>query len=94
MYADEFPLAYHITWTTYGTWLPGDTRSWLKKGDPVIQSPDPDLEAAARDVMTEEAIIFDQDQRNFVDETIVKHCELRKWILHARNVRTNHIQLW
>src|SRR5262249_46358121 len=24
-------LAYHIVWTTYGTWLPGDWRGWIKK---------------------------------------------------------------
>ena len=22
------PLAYFLTWTTYGTWLPGDDRGW------------------------------------------------------------------
>ena len=30
--ADE-PIAYFITWTTYGTWLPGDERGWSRKGD-------------------------------------------------------------
>jgi len=77
MYADEFPLAYHITWRTYGTWLPGDARGWLKKGDSVVQSPDPDREAAARNAMIEAAVILEQNQRNLVDETIVKHCEIR-----------------
>lgn len=24
------PLTYFITWTTYGTWLPGDVRGWRK----------------------------------------------------------------
>ena len=24
----SWPLAYHITWTTYGSWLPGDPRGW------------------------------------------------------------------
>ena len=28
MYDD--PLAFFITWTTYGTWLPGDDRGWVK----------------------------------------------------------------
>src|SRR2546430_11024925 len=39
---DEFPLAYHITWTTYGTWLPGDDRGWVKKGSSAVQPPDPE----------------------------------------------------
>jgi hypothetical protein len=25
------PLAYYLTWTTYGTWLPGDERGWVAK---------------------------------------------------------------
>ncbi len=23
-------LAYFLTWTTYGTWLPGDERGWVQ----------------------------------------------------------------
>jgi hypothetical protein len=26
------PIAYHLTWTTYGTWLPGDSRGWVQSG--------------------------------------------------------------
>ena len=26
------PIAYLITWTTYGTWLSGDERGWVKRG--------------------------------------------------------------
>ena len=24
------PLAYFLTWPTYGTWLPGDERGWVE----------------------------------------------------------------
>ena len=34
------PLAYLITWTTYGTWLPGDQRGWVEDGTFGIQAPD------------------------------------------------------
>ena len=27
------PIAYFITWTSYGTWLPGDERGWWRKGE-------------------------------------------------------------
>ena len=93
MYNDEFPLAYFITWTTYGAWLPGDERGWLKKGSSVIQAPDPEWNAAARYAMTDEPVVLTQAQRNLVDSVIVKHCEIRKWILHARNVRSNHVHV-
>ena len=26
------PLAFFLTWPTYGTWLPGDERGWVKYG--------------------------------------------------------------
>jgi hypothetical protein len=43
------PLAYFLTWPTYGTWLPGDERGWVeyRRG---WQLPDParKLEAEAR----------------------------------------------
>ena len=43
-----------ITWTTYGTWLPGDSRGWRKtnKGN---QPPQPLLEAWCRNRMSESA---------------------------------------
>ena len=90
---DEFPLAYLLTWTTYGTWLPGDQRGWVKKGSAVVQAPDPNVHEIARRLMTQKAVVLSQEQRDLVDSVIVKHCEIRKWILHARNVRTNHIHV-
>ena len=93
MHNDEFPLAYLITWTTYGTWLPGDERGWVAKGSAVIRDPDPGMHEAAHSAMTEEAVVFAKRQRDLVDGVIVKHCEIRRWILHARNVRTNHIHV-
>jgi hypothetical protein len=24
------PIGYFLTWVTYGTWLPGDTRGWIE----------------------------------------------------------------
>ena len=39
---------FFITWTTYGTWLPGDARGWRKRigGE---QQPRPLLEAWCRE---------------------------------------------
>lgn len=52
MYDD--PLAYFITWTTYGTWLPGDPRGWVEYHHG-HQLPDPILELESRMLMTEDA---------------------------------------
>jgi REP element-mobilizing transposase RayT len=86
------PLAYFLTWPTYGTWLPGDERGWVKHQSG-WQSPDPveKLEAEAR--MTEEACILDQEQRQVVERTIADHCRIRGWELYAVNCRTNHLHI-
>src|SRR5262247_2784418 len=86
------PLAYYLTWTTYGTWLPGDDRGWVKRGKG-FQFPDPiaKLEAQAR--MTEDACRLDPEQRKMVELTIADHCRIRGWELHARNCRSNHVHV-
>jgi hypothetical protein len=49
-------LAYFITWTTYGTWLPGDFRGWIKKNFNGVQRPNVKLEQESRYRMAEDAI--------------------------------------
>jgi len=87
MYSDS--LAYFITWTCYGTWLPGDDRGWTKwqKGQKI---PQPLLADWCKEQMTEEPIVLTVQQRTIVEETIAKHCEIRYWYLHAVNCRSNH----
>jgi REP element-mobilizing transposase RayT len=84
------PLAYFLTWTAYGTWLPGDERGWVAKPG-VFRLPDPDLEAAALPLMTEPALILDNEQRRIVEQTVADHCRIRHWHLHVVNARTKHI---
>ena len=87
------PLAYHITWTTYGTWLPGDSRGWIKSGESGIKEPDESLRREARSLMTQEPVFLDETQRAIVDRTIREVIAFRMWTLHALNVRTNHIHI-
>jgi REP element-mobilizing transposase RayT len=86
-------LAYHITWTTYGTWLHGDERGWVQWGEMGIKAPDPDRECEARTRMTESAVVLSDEQRGIVEQTIRDHCKIRGWQLHAVNVRTNHVHV-
>jgi hypothetical protein len=86
------PLAFFLTWPTYGTWLPGDERGWVRHGIG-CQLPDPmrKLEAEAR--MTEDACILGAEQRRLVETTIADHCRIRVWELHAVNCRSNHVHV-
>ena len=86
-------LAYHLIWSTYGTWLPGDVRGWVKKKTPGIQEPDRQREQQACEQMAEEAVLLTLGQRALVEETIRAHCQIRQWSLHAVNVRSNHVHV-
>jgi REP element-mobilizing transposase RayT len=87
------PLAYHLIWTTYGTWLPGDARGWIESGVLGVQDPDPKREDQARDLMAEAAVRLGPEQRQIVTQTIQDHCRLRSWQLRAVNVRSNHVHV-
>jgi REP element-mobilizing transposase RayT len=85
-------MGYFMTWVTYGTWLPGDTRGWVEYRHG-WQLPDPvrELEAAAR--MTEDACRLNAQQREAVQQQIAETCGRRGWHLHAVNCRSNHVHV-
>jgi REP element-mobilizing transposase RayT len=86
------PLAFFLTWATYGTWLPGDERGWVEYHHG-WKLPDParTLEAEAR--MTEDACRLDAVERALVERTIQEHCQRRGWKLYAVNCRSNHVHI-
>jgi hypothetical protein len=86
------PLAYFLTWTTYGTWLPGDERGWVERPGR-FQPPNLRLQAVARALLLEEPCVLNLEQRHLVEATIAKHCGIRGWHLHAVNCRTQHVHV-
>jgi REP element-mobilizing transposase RayT len=86
------PITYFITWTTYGTWLPGDARGWRKtrKG---VQPPQPLLEAWCRDRLTENPVLLNETQRAKIEAVCREHAQIRGWVLHAVSARSNHVHL-
>jgi REP element-mobilizing transposase RayT len=87
------PIAYLITWTTYGSWLPGDARGWVQKGVMGIQDPDPERKRQARAAMVESEVVLTYPQRMLIEDTIRDHCRRRGWVLHAVRARTNHVHV-
>jgi REP element-mobilizing transposase RayT len=84
------PIAYFLTWTTYGTWLPGDERGWYAK--PGIWSPgDARLQQWSELLMTEDAFRLNPHQRSIVEAAIEQHCQYRGWLFHAVHARSNHV---
>lgn len=86
------PLAYFLTWTTYGTWLPGDERGWVLRGKG-FQLPAPIRQESAKKRMTESVCTLNQEERAVVEKTITDHCRIRGWYLHAANSRSNHVHV-
>lgn len=86
------PRTLFITWTTYGTWLPGDVRGW-RKWKSGGQLPQPLLERWYRLQMSNRPLILNLEQRQEVEQVIIDHCLIRKWLLHAVSVRSNHVHV-
>ncbi len=47
-------------------------------------------------LLKEPPVALDTRQRRLVLAAILRHCEVREWLLHAAHVRTNHVHvvLW
>ena len=81
-----------VTWTTYGTWLPGDSRGWRHRvAGPSL--PQPLLEKWCRAQMKGEAVLLTPADRTTVEIACAEHCKFRGWTLLAVNARTNHVHV-
>jgi REP element-mobilizing transposase RayT len=92
---NEFPLAYLITFRTFGTWLHGDERDSVQRngrniyGTPRIKA-NAELEKRMLDEMKQPPLILSDAMRKTVDLAIKELCSRRGFDLKAANVRTNH----
>src|ERR1700681_130683 len=91
---DHTPLAYLITFRCYGTWLHGDKRGSVDRhhnryGAPLIRPNQKWLQHNKR-LLKDKPVKLSRNQRTLVTTSIKETCEIRGWLLHATNVRTNH----
>ncbi|MBV9240825.1 MAG: transposase [Acidobacteria bacterium] len=90
-----FPIAYLITFRTFGTWLHGDDRGSMQRtsdprfGTVLIDRHVPLFEQRARD-MRQPAVILNLEQRRCIEEAFWETCSFRGYALRAVNVRSNH----
>ena len=91
------PRGYLITFRAYGTWLHGDRRRSVDRFH--NQYGTPDIPANERwhnyneRVMKLEPVKLNRIRRSAINDGIKETCELRKWKLHAANIRTNHVHV-
>ena len=84
-------IAYMLTWTTYGTWLQGDRRGWVKNGE--IYRPDTALENANLQQMRANQTTLTKEQRLFAAQAIKKEANKLNQEIFALAVCNNHIHL-
>ena len=86
-------MAYLITWTTYGTWLPGDQRGWVDRRKYGVQNGEEKLEKYARNIMQENSVVLNREERKETKEAIETTCNYKEWRIHALGVQSNHIHV-
>ncbi len=93
----DIPLAFLITFRSYGTWLHGDQRGSVNRFRNQYKSPQLPPEKKWLETNTrrlkKEIVMLDPAQRHCVEVASRETCEIRGWHLHAINVRTNHVHL-
>ncbi len=92
---NEFPLAYLISFRTYGTWLHGDERGSVnrkqdKYGTPRV-APNQRLRSAECKLLKHPPVTLDGYQRPVVEKAVREVCEHRGYTVLAINVRPNHV---
>ncbi|MCX5659819.1 MAG: hypothetical protein NTW19_08870 [Planctomycetota bacterium] len=90
-----FPLAYHITFGTYGTRLHGDDRGTVDRDHNIPLTPFlpplPKREMFEHDQCAGEPIILTHEQRLFIEATIPQICERGGWQYHVAAGGPDHV---
>ena len=95
-----------LTWTTYGSWLPGDQRGFVgwhrdEQGNLVIHNAPgtpqdsniPALERAMRESMKGSPIRLRTDQADRLFSQFQETADYRGWLLFAVAIMANHVHL-
>lgn len=94
---DGGPLAYLITFPTYGTWLHGDERGSVDENHNIygtaFVSPNAQFVRQAHRLMSSPKFLLNEHQRRVVHETILETARHREWYVHTLAVRTNHVHV-
>ncbi len=93
----EFPLAYHITFGTYGTRLHGDPRGTVERhfnqyGTPIVEN-DPWKQKFERDSMIAAPVVLTDSQRQFIESTMPSICQRGGWEYHICATQPDHVHV-
>ncbi|MGA2915839.1 MAG: transposase [Sedimentisphaerales bacterium] len=84
-------IAYMVTWTTYGTWLQGDERGYVKDGETL--EPNPSLKKSNLLSLEQPIIKLTSQQKNIARNAILEEAKRINHNIHAVAVYSNHIHI-
>jgi REP element-mobilizing transposase RayT len=80
-----------VTWTTYGTWLQGDGRGYVRKGK--ICGENAHLEQKNKEEQAGETIRLTDEQRGIVRKAILEKASKLGQKVHGIAVCSNHVHM-
>lgn len=93
----EQPVAYFLTFGTYGSRLHGDSRGTVSRGANTMGTPHlrrDDLRRSYEErLMTSTRFLLDRRGRRAIEAAVAETCRIRGWAILALHVRMTHIHL-
>lgn len=84
-------VGYMITWTTYGTWLQGDKRGYVKDG--IILPASDKLKSANQKQQKFQTVKLNSSQKHIVREAILQEAQKKRQEIPAIAVCSNHVHI-
>ena len=84
-------LGYMLTWTTYGTWLQGDERGWVKDGERL--GANAGLKRSNEERMTQSAVRLNSEQKKVVRRCLIELAERAGQEVFGLAVWSTHVHV-
>ena len=84
-------LGYMLTWTTYGTWLQGDERGWVKDGETL--GANAGLKRSNEERMIQSAVRLNSEQKEVVRRSVLEQAERVGQEVLALAVWSTHVHV-
>ena len=84
-------IGFMATWTTYGTWLQGDRRGYVKNG--TVLEANAELERSNVELLKHDKIKIPKSLRETVENTILKEAEEIGQKVYAIAICSNHVHI-
>ena len=84
-------LGYMLTWTTYGTWLQGDKRGYVKNGE--VLNVNIELQRTNRKNQLQKSFLLESKQQKLIHIAILEEAKNLNHRLYAISVKKTHIHI-